>query len=80
MSAFFDLLTTEQKAEIKAVVMDQSTAFDIEVKTQCPQAAVIYDLFHVLANYGRKVIDRVRVDAANKLKGSSTLRKVVKGA
>lgn len=40
----------------------------------------MYDLFHVLANYGRKVIDRVRVDAANKLKHIPDLRKVVKGS
>ena len=43
-------------------------------------SAIVYDLFHVLANYGRKVIDRVRVDAANQLKGCPTLRKVVKGS
>lgn len=40
----------------------------------------MYDLFHVLPNYGRKVIDRVRVDAANKLKHIPDLRKVVKGS
>ena len=48
--------------------MDQSTAFDIEVKEQCPNAVIVFDLFHVLTNYGRKVIDRVRVDAANQLR------------
>ena len=40
----------------------------------------MYNLFHVLANYGRKVIDSVRVDAANQLKDCPTLRKVVKGS
>lgn len=49
-------------------------------KKQCPHAVVVYDLFHVLSNYGRKVIDRVRVDAANKLKHIPDLRKVVKGS
>ncbi len=80
LASFFALLTEEQKADIKAVAMDQSTAFDLEVKKQCPHAVVVYDLFHVLSNYGRKVIDRVRVDAANKLKHIPDLRKVVKGS
>lgn len=80
LSSFFQLLTPEQKFDIKAVAMDQSTAFDLEVKKQCPHAVVVYDLYHVLANYGRKVIDRVRVDAANKLKHLPELRKVVKGS
>ncbi len=80
LSSFFQLLTPEQKFDIKAVAMDQSTAFELEVKKQCPHAVVVYDLYHVLANYGRKVIDRVRVDVANKLKHFPELRKVVKGS
>lgn len=59
--------------------MDQSTAFDIEVREQCPNAVIVFDLFHVLANYGRKVIDRVRVDAANQLRHLPQMRKIVKG-
>ena len=27
-----------------------------------PNARVVYDLFHVIAKFGREVIDRVRVD------------------
>lgn len=76
---FFKLLTEEERAKIKAVAMDQSTAFDIEVKEQCPNAVIVFDLFHVLTNYGRKVIDRVRVDAANQLRHLPKLRKIVKG-
>lgn len=48
--------------------MDQNSAFDLEVKENCPNGVVVYDLFHVLSNFGRKVIDRVRVDAANSLR------------
>ena len=35
---------------------------------RCPQAAIAYDLFHVVARYCREVIDRVRVDEANRLR------------
>lgn len=34
----------------------------------------------VLSNFGRKVIDRVRVDAANSLRHAPWLRKVVKSS
>ena len=77
---FFNLLTPEQKAGIRAVAMDQNSAFDLEVKENCPNGVVVYDLFHVLSNFGRKVIDRVRVDAANSLRHAPWLRKVVKSS
>ena len=49
--------------------MDMNAAYEQEVREQCPQAEIVYDLFHVVAKYGREVIDRVRVDEANRLKG-----------
>ena len=48
--------------------MDMNTAFDLEVKQHCPQAEVVYDLFHVVARYGREVVGQVRVEQANALK------------
>lgn len=44
----------------------------------CPQARVVYDLFHVIAKFGREVIDRVRVDEANRLRESKPRRQVIK--
>ncbi len=41
--------------------MDMNTAFGLEVRRHCPKARVGYDLFHVIAKYGREVIGRVRV-------------------
>ncbi len=63
---------------VEAVAMDMNTAFDLEVQLHCPQAKVVYDLFHVIAKYGREVIDRVRVDQANVLRGDPAARKWVK--
>ena len=45
-----------------------------------PQAAIIYDLFHVITKYGREVIDRVRVDEASRLRRDKPARRVVKPA
>lgn len=65
-------------SHIEAVAMDMNTAFDLEVQQHCPNAQVVYDLFHVIAKYGREVIDRVRVDQANQLKNDKVKRRKVK--
>jgi transposase len=67
LRSFFELLGPEGCAHIEAVAMDMSGAFGEEVRAQCPQAEIVYDLFHVVAKYGREVIDRVRVDETNNL-------------
>lgn len=77
---FFDLLGEEGCARIKAVAMDMSAAYANEVRDRCPHAEVVYDLFHVVAKYGHDVIDRVRVDEANRLRDDKKARKVVKTA
>jgi transposase len=64
--------------QIEAVAIDQNSAFDLEVKAHCPNAEVVYDLFHVVAKYGREVIDRVRVDQANELREDKPARRAVK--
>lgn len=75
---FFEWLGTQACAQIEAVAMDMNTAMDLEVQHHCPKARVIYDLFHVVAKFGREVIDRVRVDQANRLRHDKPARKVVK--
>jgi len=75
---FFELLGPEGCARLRAVAMDMNTAYDLEVKQHCPNAEVVYDLFHVVAKYGREVIDRVRVDEANRLRDDRPARRVVK--
>lgn len=77
---FFEWLGPERCAGIEAVAMDMNTAFDLEVQQHCPKARVVYDLFHVIAKYGREVIDRVRVDEANRLRDDRPQRQVVKRA
>ena len=66
--------------QIRAVAIDMTTAYELEIKANCPNAEVVYDLFHVIAKYGREVIGRVRVDAANRLRHDKPARKVVKRA
>lgn len=77
---FFELLGKDGCERIEAAVMDMWEAFEEEVRAHCKQAKIVYDLFHVLSNYGREVIDRVRVDEANRLKDDKSARQVVKGS
>lgn len=77
---FFAALGHAGCAKLEAVVMDMSAAYAEEVKAWCPQASIVYDLFHVVAKYGREVIDRVRVDEANRLRHDKPARKVIKGS
>lgn len=77
---FFQLLGPQGCAALEAVVMDMSSTYEQEVRANAPQAQIVYDLFHVVAKYGREVIDRVRVDEANRLRADRHARHLVKGA
>lgn len=77
---FFELLGAQGCAKLRAVVMDMNGSYIEEVKAQCPRAEIVYDLFHVVAKYGRDVIGRVRVDEANRLRHDKKARKVIKSS
>jgi len=77
---FFEQLGKAGCDRIEAVVMDMNAGYEIEVKAQCENAKVVYDLYHVVAKYNRQVTDRVRVDEANRLREDKPARKVVKSA
>lgn len=64
---FFELLGPEGCAALEVAVMDMSEAYEQETRLHCPQAAIVYDLFHVVAKFGREVVDRVRVDETNRI-------------
>ena len=77
---FFELLGAEGCKRIEAVAMDMTAGFIEEVRARCPKAQIVFDLFHVVAKYGREVIDRVRVDEANRLRDDRRARHLVKSA
>lgn len=79
-AAFFAQLPAGAAERIEAVAIDMTTAYELEIRAHCPQAEIVYDLFHVVAKYGREVIDRVRVDEANRLREAPQARKVVKSS
>jgi transposase len=76
---FFEKLGPEGRERLEAVAMDMNAAYEAEVKAQCPQADVVYDLFHVVAKYGREVIDKVRLAEAKRQTNRGE-RQVIKGS
>ncbi|MBB3345562.1 ISL3 family transposase [Luteimonas sp. RC10] len=78
--AFFEQLPAGVAAQIRAVAIDMTTAYELEIQAHCPNAEIVYDLFHVVAKYGREVIDRVRVDQANQLRHDKPARRVIKSS
>jgi transposase len=86
LDSFFAALGPAGCAAIEAVVMDMWMPYRSAVRAHCPQAAIVYDLFHVLAAYQRDVLQKVRVAEANRLHPVRAqnarvegIRRVVKG-
>ncbi len=64
LSAFFDKLNETQIHNIKAVGMDRGGAYKSVVKQYAPDAAIVFDKFHLVANYNQ-AIDKVRREQWN---------------
>jgi transposase len=82
LQAFFDGLTDEQKASIRAVSIDMSAGYENAIRAPegVPHAQVCFDPFHVV-QLGGKACDQVRRDEYNKHGRSSTdTGKWIKGA
>jgi transposase len=76
LTEFFNKLTKEQKDSIKAVCIDRSGAFKKAIEKELPQADIVYDKFHLIANY-HEVIDKVRRKAWHDANEND--RKFIKG-
>ena len=76
LQGFFDHLSKEQKASIVAVAMDRAGAHHGVVKAQLPQADIVLDKFHLIADY-HAVIDEVR--RAEWRKATAEHKDVIKG-
>lgn len=76
LQGFFDKLSPAQKASIRAVAMDRAGAYLEVVKEQLPDADIVFDKFHLIANYNA-VIDEVRREEWRK--ASQEDKHVIKG-
>ena len=62
---FFNKLTDKQKSSIKAVGIDRGGAYQKVVTEEIPEASIVYDKFHLVANLNQ-AIDEVRRSEWNK--------------
>lgn len=70
LNEFFHLCGKEGCKQIKAVAMDQNASFETSVKNKCPNAVVVYDLFHMISKYGLTVLSHMRTKLAEQYKES----------
>jgi transposase len=71
LQAFFDGLTDQQKASIRAVSIDMSAGYEKAITQAVPDGQVCFDPFHVVQLAG-KAADQVRRDEYNAHGRSST--------
>jgi transposase len=77
---FFEWLGKWRCRKIAAVAMDMSPTFEAEVRQHCPDTESVLDQFHVLANFDKQVLDRIRVNEANSCRDDKAARELIKGA
>ena len=68
---FFDEIEPSFLANIKAVAMDMNASYHILVQEKLPQAQIVYDRYHMQAQYGKDVLGVVRLNEARKHKAIS---------
>jgi transposase len=71
LQAFFDGLSDEQKASIRAVSIDMSAGYEKAIRKAVPDAEIAFDPFHVI-KLGGEAVDRVRRDEYNRHGRSAT--------
>ena len=59
LDSFLSSLTLEQRASIQCVGIDRGGSYKASVKEYLPDADIVFDKFHIVANYN-EVIDKIR--------------------
>lgn len=78
LAGFYKALGKDKCKAIKAVAMDMWPAYEEATREYCPNAEIVYDPFHIIAAYGREVIDKTRAQEFKKASGKQ--REIIKGS
>jgi transposase len=76
MAAFYDWLGPKKSCQIKLAVMDMWKPFRNVTKDKAPQAAILFDKFHIMRHLG-EALDKVRKAEYARLSGRD--RRFIKG-
>jgi len=63
---FFEETDPDYLSEVKAVAMDMNASYHLLVEENLPHACVVYDRYHMQAQYGRDVLGVVRLEEARR--------------
>ena len=76
MAQFYDWLGEHKNARVRLVVMDMWKPFRSVARERVPQAAILFDKFHIMRHLG-EALDKVRKSEYARLSGNS--RRFIKG-
>ena len=76
MAAFYDGLGLKKSRKIKLIVMDMWKPFRTVAQARAPQAAILFDKFHIMRHLG-EALDAVRKSEYARLSGKN--RRYIKG-
>ena len=65
---FFDEIDPSFLSEVKAVAMDMNASYHLLVEERMPGVDIVYDRYHMQAQYGKDVLGVVRLQEAKKHK------------
>jgi len=65
---FFEEVPSEQLSDVQAVAIDMNASYNTLVRRYLPLADIVYDRYHMQAQYGRDVLGVVRLEEARKHK------------
>lgn len=68
---FEEFADSDYLSEVKAVAMDMNASYNTLVSRYLPNAEIVYDRYHVQAQFSRDVLGQVRLEAARRHKEKS---------
>ena len=69
---FFEEFDLSNLSEVKAVAMDMNASYNLLVEKYLPKADIVYDRYHMQAQYGREVLGTVRLEEAREHKKNAS--------
>ena len=61
---FFEAFPSEYFSDVEAVAMDMNASYNRLVEENMPHADIVYDRYHMQAQFGKDVLGVVRLDEA----------------
>ena len=63
---FFQEIDVDYLSEVEAVAMDMNASYNALISENLPHARIVYDRYHMQAQFGKDVLGTVRLDEARK--------------